>query len=55
MRLVYKSVEEGVKLEGVTDDDYSGNRDNRKSTSSYIFTLCELEALTQTYSCFMYH
>lgn len=39
--LVYKFSTEGVKLKGFTDANYAGDRDNRKSTSSYVFTLCE--------------
>jgi len=38
--LVYKHKTEGVKLKGFTDSDYAGDRDNRKSMSSYVFTLC---------------
>jgi len=30
-----------VKLKGFTDSDYAGDRDNRKSMSSYVFTLCD--------------
>jgi len=39
--LVYKHKTEGVKLKGFTDSDYAGDRDNRKSMSSYVFTLCD--------------
>lgn len=28
-------------LKGFLDSDFAGNRDNRKSTTAYIFTLCQ--------------
>ncbi|XP_073033719.1 secreted RxLR effector protein 161-like [Primulina eburnea] len=30
----------GVKLVGYVDSNYANDRDNRKSTTSYVFTLC---------------
>lgn len=39
--LNYKSANNGVKLKGFMDVDDSGNRDNRKSTSFYMFTFCD--------------
>ncbi|KAL2525850.1 cysteine-rich RLK (RECEPTOR-like protein kinase) 8 [Abeliophyllum distichum] len=41
--LIYKTVSNGVKLKSFTDADYGGDRDrdNRKSTSFYVFTLCD--------------
>jgi hypothetical protein len=38
--LMFKMNKEGVTLKGFTDSDFAGDRDNRKSTSSYFFTLC---------------
>ena len=39
--LIYRHKSNSVRLKGFTDSDYAGDRDNRKSTSSYVFTLCE--------------
>ncbi|XP_047334418.1 secreted RxLR effector protein 161-like [Impatiens glandulifera] len=30
----------GFKLVGYVDSNYANDRDNRKSTTSYVFTLC---------------
>ena len=38
--LIYRHKSNSVRLKGFTDSDYDGDRDNRKSTSSYVFTLC---------------
>ena len=38
--LVYKRHFDSVKLKGFTNSNYVGDRDNRKSMSSYVFTLC---------------
>jgi len=38
--LVYKHTTEEVKLKSFINYDYAGDRDNKKSTSSYMFTLC---------------
>ena len=38
--LMYKHHSDKVRLKGFTDSDYAGDRDNRKSTSSYALTLC---------------
>lgn len=39
--LAFKSTCEVVKLKGFMNANYSGDRDNRKSTSPYMFTLCD--------------
>ena len=39
--LVYKHHSDSVKLKGFTDSDYVGDRDNRKSMLSYMFTFCD--------------
>lgn len=39
--LEFKRSKEGIKLKGYTDSDFAGDVDNRRSTSSYIFTLCD--------------
>jgi hypothetical protein len=36
----YRKQSDGVILRGYTDSDYAGDRDNRKSTSAYVYTLC---------------
>ena len=38
--LIYHSSKEGVKLIGFMDSDYAGDRDKRRSTTAYIFTVC---------------
>ena len=38
--LVYHSSKEGVKLIGFVDSDYAGDRDKRRSTTAYVFTVC---------------
>lgn len=38
--IMFKLNKEGVTLKGFTDSDFAGNREDRKSTSSYFFTLC---------------
>ncbi|KAK6121016.1 hypothetical protein DH2020_045235 [Rehmannia glutinosa] len=32
--------DDGVKLKGYVDSNYANDKDNRKSTTSYVFTLC---------------
>ncbi|KAL2517227.1 Uncharacterized protein Adt_13474 [Abeliophyllum distichum] len=39
--LVFKNKSKGVMLKGFVDADYAGDTDNRKSTTSYVFTLCD--------------
>ena len=39
--LVYKCHFNSVKLKGFTDSDHAGDKDNKKSMSSYVFTLCD--------------
>ncbi|CAI9762466.1 unnamed protein product [Fraxinus pennsylvanica] len=36
----FRKQAESVILKGFTDSDYAGDRINRKSTSSYMYTLC---------------
>lgn len=38
--LVFSACNDGVVLNGFVDSDFAGNIDNRKSTTSYVFTLC---------------
>lgn len=38
--LKYSEHPQGVKLMSYVDFNYTVNRDNRKSTTSYVFTLC---------------
>ncbi|CAH9139773.1 unnamed protein product [Cuscuta epithymum] len=38
--LTFSKCSEGVKLIGYVDSNYANDRDNRKSTTSYVFTLC---------------
>ncbi|CAA0842075.1 cysteine-rich RLK (RECEPTOR-like protein kinase) 8 [Striga hermonthica] len=38
--LKFSKCSEGVKLVGYVDWNYANGRDNRKSTTSYVFTLC---------------
>ncbi|CAH9089803.1 unnamed protein product [Cuscuta europaea] len=38
--LVFSKTETGILLTGYVDSNYANDRDNRKSTTSYIFTLC---------------
>jgi transposase InsO family protein len=38
--LHFKFCKEGVVLKGYVDSDYASNKDNRKSTTAYVFTLC---------------
>ena len=38
--LVYKSSKAGVTLVGYVDSDYAGDRDRRRSTTAYFFTVC---------------
>lgn len=40
LRIQFRKQIEGVILRGYTDSDYAGDRDNRKSTSAYVYTLC---------------
>lgn len=40
--LVFKFDKRGIMLKGFTDSDFAGDRDNRKSTSAYFFTLCNI-------------
>ena len=37
--LIYKHKSNSVRLKGYVDSDYASDRDNKKSTSSYVFTL----------------
>lgn len=39
--LAFKSACEAVKLKSFMNANYSGDRDNMKSTFSYMFTLCD--------------
>ena len=38
--LVYHSSKGGIELVGYVDSDYAGDRDKRRSTTAYVFTLC---------------
>lgn len=38
--LTFSKCSEGVKLAGYVDPNYANDRNNRKSTTSYVFTLC---------------
>ncbi|CAH9119560.1 unnamed protein product [Cuscuta europaea] len=38
--LIFTKCTEGVKLSGYVDSNYANDKDNRKSTTSYVFTLC---------------
>ena len=38
--LVYRGGKEAVELIGYVDADYAGDRDRRRSTTAYVFTLC---------------
>ncbi|XP_075487994.1 secreted RxLR effector protein 161-like [Primulina tabacum] len=38
--LKFSKSDVGVKLVGYVDSNYENDRDNRKSTTSYVFTLC---------------
>ncbi|XP_047326340.1 secreted RxLR effector protein 161-like [Impatiens glandulifera] len=38
--LTFSKCSIGTKLVGYVDSNYTNNRDNRKSTTSYVFTLC---------------
>ena len=38
--LTFSKCSECVKLVGYVDSNYANDRDNRKSTTSYVFTLC---------------
>lgn len=54
--LVYKSANGCVKLKIFTDAYYSGDRDNKKSTSSYLCDSCvSWKSQLQHISCFIYH
>ncbi|KAL5577269.1 hypothetical protein UlMin_018968 [Ulmus minor] len=39
--LMFKSCKEGAILKGYVDSDFAGDKDKRRSTTSYIFTLCD--------------
>ncbi|KAL5554637.1 hypothetical protein UlMin_042038 [Ulmus minor] len=39
--LMFKSCKEGSILKGYVDSDFAGDKDKRRSTTSYIFTLCD--------------
>ncbi|XP_057808662.1 secreted RxLR effector protein 161-like [Salvia miltiorrhiza] len=38
--LSFDKSDDGVKCVGYVDSNYADNKDNRKSTTSYVFTLC---------------
>ncbi|XP_042038299.1 secreted RxLR effector protein 161-like [Salvia splendens] len=38
--LCYSKCNEGVSLTGFVDSNYANDRDKRKSTTSYVFTIC---------------
>ncbi|KAK6123380.1 hypothetical protein DH2020_042881 [Rehmannia glutinosa] len=38
--LKFSKCENGVVLKGYVDSNYANDKDNRKSTTSYVFTLC---------------
>ena len=38
--LVYHFSKQGTELTGFVDSDYAGDRDKRRSTTAYLFTLC---------------
>lgn len=38
--LKFSKCNDGVKLKGYVDSNYANDRDSRKSTTSYVFTLC---------------
>lgn len=40
--LMFRKNKEGVTLQWYTDSDFFGDGDNRRSTSSYFYTLCEI-------------
>lgn len=37
---MFKICNKGVILKGFVDADFAGDRDNKKSTTPYMFTLC---------------
>ncbi|XP_057775528.1 secreted RxLR effector protein 161-like [Salvia miltiorrhiza] len=39
--LSFDKSDDGVKCVGYVDSNYANNKDNRKSTTSYVFTLCD--------------
>ena len=38
--LLFEHCPNGVVLEGFVDSDFAGDKDKRRSTSAYMFTLC---------------
>ncbi|KZV56018.1 hypothetical protein F511_12717 [Dorcoceras hygrometricum] len=38
--LMFSKCDKGVELTGYVDSNYANDKDNRKSTTSYVFTLC---------------
>ena len=41
MGLMFMSCKEGAILKGYVDSDFAGDKDKIRSTTSYIFTLCD--------------
>ncbi|XP_057802913.1 secreted RxLR effector protein 161-like [Salvia miltiorrhiza] len=39
--LNFSKAQDGIKCVGYVDSNYANDRDNRKSTTSYVFTLCD--------------
>ncbi|KAL7125441.1 hypothetical protein ABFS83_14G117500 [Erythranthe nasuta] len=45
----FSKCEKGIVLCGYEDSNYANNRDNKKSTTSYVFTLCALSTTEAEY------